>query len=131
MTHPRLHAAFLRGVHWAEEEGVFVVQLGHFRGQIEVEDTPFWAIAYDPETGEVELTDRTREPLDPVSLTLDSDGVLRCRVKAGRFPARFTRSGQAHVLDALELVGDRYVLRVGQERVPLRALEVADLDDAP
>ena len=41
VRHAKLHAAFLKGVRFVEEEGVFIVQIGHFRAQIEVEDTPF------------------------------------------------------------------------------------------
>lgn len=101
MSHPGLHRAFLRGVRFVEDEGVFVVQVGHFRGQIDVEDVPFWVVAYDTESGLIQLTDRSREPLDAASLAPDPDGALRCRVK-GRFPARFTHAGQAHLLDAVE-----------------------------
>ena len=53
MTHPGLHAAFLRGVRFLYDEGVFVVQLGHFRAQIDVEDTAFWVVSYDPDSGEI------------------------------------------------------------------------------
>ena len=101
VTHPRLYRAFLRGVRFLDDEGVFVVQLGHFRGQIEVEDTPFWVTAYDADTGDVELTDRSVEPLEPDSLVADRDDVLRCTVKS-RFPARFTHAAQAMLLDALD-----------------------------
>jgi hypothetical protein len=99
-----------------------VVQVGRFRGQIEVEDTPFWVTAYDGETGTVQLTDGTEEPLEPESLSMDEDGVLRCRVK-GRFPARFTHAGQAHLLDHLEPEGEGWVLRASGRRVPVPGLD--------
>jgi hypothetical protein len=111
----------VRGVRFAEEEGVFVVQLGPFRGEIEVEDTPFWVEAYDPQAGEIELSDRSSERIEPETLALDPDGVLRVRVKA-RFPARFTHAGQAHLLLNLEFRGDDLVLRVGDCWVPVPAL---------
>ncbi len=118
VSHPGLYRAFLRGVRFLEDEGVFVVQLGHFRGQIEVEDTPWWVTGYDPERGELELTDETREPLRAETLSADPDGVLRCTVK-GRFPARFTRTGQADLLGALEETASGWTLRAGAERLPL------------
>ena len=96
---------------FAEPEGVFVVQIGRFRGQIDVEDTAFWVTAYDAETGEVDLTDGSSEPLRSETLQTDEDGVLRCTVK-GRFPARFTRAGQAHLLDHVEFRASGLVLRV-------------------
>ena len=124
VTHPRLHSAFLRGVGFAEEEGVFVVRLGHFRGQIEVEDTPYWVVAYDPVRGSVELTDKSEEPLRPETLSIDPDDVLRCLVK-GRFPARFTREGQAHLLDSLEIEECQARVRCGSEWVAAPGLSRA------
>ncbi len=121
VTHPRLHRAFLRGVRFLDEEGVFVVQVGRYRGQIEVEDTPFWVVAYDAESGELELTDGSSERLEAQTLSVDPDEALRCRVK-GRFPARFTHAGQAHLLDALELRHGIPGLRVGGEWVQLGEL---------
>lgn len=118
VTHPRLHRVLLRGVRFSDQEGVFVVQVGPYRGQIEVEDTPFWVVAYDAESGEIQLTDGSSEPLDVQTLSADPDEVLRCRVK-GRFPARFTHAGQAHLLDALELRGGTPGLRVGDEWICL------------
>ena len=116
VTHPRLHEAFLAGVRWAEAERTFVVQLGVFRGWLDIEDTAFFVTAYDERNGELELSDRTREPLAPSTLSIDADDVLRCTVK-GRFAARFTRAAQAHLLDAVEVDGDAVVVRVGRERL--------------
>ena len=123
VSHPGLYRAFLRGVRFLEEEGVFVVQLGHFRGQIEVEDTPFWVVAYDPDSGEIDLTDQSREPLQVDSLRTDPDDVLRCTVK-GRFPARFTHAGQAHLLDAIDAKSTGICVRAGDRWLPIPALDV-------
>jgi len=117
VSHRRLHRALLRGVRFAEEEGVFVVQLGRFRGQIEVEDVPFWVVAYDPGQGSIDLTDGSSEPIVPRTLRIDADEVFRVAVKGGRFPARFTRSGQAHLLEHLERRDAGWFLRVGRRWV--------------
>ena len=111
----------LRGVRFLDEEEVFVVQVGPYRGQIEVEDTPFWVVAYDPESGEIDLTDGSSERLEARTLSTDPDQVLRCRVR-GRFPARFTHAGQAHLLNSVELRGDSPWLRVGDEWICLEEL---------
>ena len=124
VTHRGLHRAFLRGVDFAEEEGVFVVRLGHFRGQIEVEDTPYWVVSYDPARGNVELTDKTEELLRPETLSIDPDDALRCTVK-GRFPARFTREGQAHLLTNLEIEEGVATVLCGGEWVPAPGLSHA------
>jgi len=121
VTHPRLYAAFLRGVRWLDDEGCFVIQLGRFRGQIEVEDVPFWVTAYDAEAGEVELTDHSSEPLAADTLVADPDDVLRCTVK-GRFPARFTQRAQAELLTAVDADDDGPFLRMGARRVGLPGL---------
>ena len=116
VTHPRLLAAFRRGVRFAEAERTFVVQVGPFRGWLDVEDTAFFVDAYEEATGDLALSDESREPLDPTTLASDVDGVLRCTVKS-RFPARFTRAAQADLMNALELDGDSILVRLGSRRV--------------
>jgi hypothetical protein len=118
VTHPKLHAQFLRSVEWAEEEGTFIVRLRHFRGWLDVEDTPWFVSAYDADRGELELTDGHVERLRVESLRADPDGVLRCGVR-DRWEARFTREGQTQLLEAIELKGDAPRLHVGREWVKL------------
>lgn len=118
VTHPKLYAAFLRGVRYLEEEGVFVVQLGHFRGQIDVEDNAWWVVTYDGDTGAIDLTDGSQEPLQAATLRADSEQVLCCSVK-GRFPARFTHAGQAMLLNELDLESDPIRLRAGSSWLDL------------
>jgi len=115
--------ALRAGVRFAEAERTFVVQIGPFRGWLDVEDTAFFVDAYDAETGEVDVSDRTREPLDAASLVADADDALRCTVKA-RFAARFTRTAQAELLAAVELDGDRVVVRARGQLRPAPGLRV-------
>lgn len=117
MTHPGLLRALRAGVRFAEAEGTFIVQIGPFRGWLDVEDTAFFVDAYDAATGEIELSDRTHESLDAESLVADADDALRCTVK-GRFPARFTRAAQAELLAALDLDGDVVAVRAAGELRP-------------
>ncbi len=123
VTHPRLAAAFRAGVRWSEAERTFVVQLGRFRGWLDVEDTAFFVDAYDAATGEIELSDRSREPLDAATLRTDPDDALRCTVKS-RFDARFSRPAQEQLADALEQDGDELYLRVGTRRLRVPNLVV-------
>ena len=122
VTHRRLAAQFLRSVEWSEADGAFLVRLRHFRGWLDVEDTPWFVVSYDEASGEIELTDGTREVLEPRTLRMDADDVLRCAVKGGRWDARFTHRGQAHLLDALEPGDDGLRLRIAgrHERLDLR-----------
>jgi hypothetical protein len=103
----RLREAFERSVRYLPAEGVYVVQLGRFRGQIEVEEAAFAVRDFDAARGEVALSDGSREPLDPATLALSGrDGALLCRVKrglvAGGLPARFRQAAHAALLLAVE-----------------------------
>ena len=106
-----------------EGEGVFVVQVGRFRGRIDLEDTAFFVHAYAPEAGTIDLSDLSSERLDPESLRVAEDGVLRCTVK-GRFPARFNRAAQVHLLLALDPARHPPRLRMGACEIPVPGLDV-------
>jgi hypothetical protein len=127
ITNRRLRAAFDRSVRYLPEEGKYVVQLGRFRGQIEIEEAGFFVREVDLATGRIVLSDGTRERLDPASLRLSPhDGALLCTVKrrlvpAG-LPARFTHASQAELLGAVEESGAGPRLRLGGRRHLLPAL---------
>ena len=42
-----------------------VVQIGRFRGQIEVEEAAFFVRGFDPPSGRIQLSDRSEELLAP------------------------------------------------------------------
>jgi len=125
----RLREAFDRGVRFLPGEGrdgedVFVVTLGHFRGQIEVEEAAFFVRLFDPETGAITLSDGSVEPLDVGSLrSSPCDAALLCRVKrnlgSADLLARFSHAAQAELLDAVEDAGDGPVLRIAETRTRL------------
>jgi len=126
IEHRRLREAFDRGVRYlpgegADREGVFVVTLGRFRGQIEVEEAAFFVRSFDPQTGSIALSDGAIEPLDVESLrTSPRDAALLCRVKrdlaAAGLLARFSRGAQAELLAAVEDAGEGPVVRVAGVR---------------
>jgi len=105
-------------VRYLDEERAWVVQLGRFRGKIELEDAPFFVETYDPATGVIALSDTTEEPIAAETLEVREDDVLYCRVK-GRFPARFTRAAQAALLLAVDVEGAAFTLRLGDRVLPL------------
>jgi hypothetical protein len=125
----RLREAFDRGVRYlqgggGDGEDVFVVTLGHFRGQIEVEEAAFFVRGFDPERGTITLSDGSTEPLDVGTLRASPrDGALLCHVKRNLGPAhlfaRFTHSAQADLLSAVEEACEGPVLRIGEGRCPL------------
>ena len=120
----RLREAFDRSVRFLPEQELFVVQLAHFRGQIEVEEAAFFVRGFDAATGGVALSDGSEEPLDPATLRLSPrDGAPLCAVKralapAG-LPARFTHAAWAELAAAIEGPEQAPRLRLGARSVPL------------
>lgn len=121
----RLRAAFDRGVVYLPAEGKYVVTLGHFRGQVDVEEAGFFVRSIDLDAGAVVLSDGEIDRFDPATLrasALDPD-VLLCSVKHSLapfgLPARFERGAQAELLAAIEQDADGIFLRIRGERRPV------------
>ena len=107
LAHRKLRERFDRSVRFLPEEGKYIVQLGRFRGQIEIEEAAFFVRGFDAETGTVALSDLSTCPLEVATLQVSPrDGALLCRVKrdaAGGAVqlARFTHAAQAELLHAV------------------------------
>jgi uncharacterized protein len=99
------------------------LQIGPVRVPVEVEDTPFAVVRFEADGRgfAIWLNDGSREALDPTSLRLRAGDVPYCRVKDGRFEARFSRAAAWQLLHHLEahpggesptltVVGRRYTL---------------------
>jgi len=111
-------------VRFLPAEGVYVVQLGPFRGQIEVEEAGFFVRELDLASGTLRLSDGSVEPLDVASLRASRfDGAWLCTVKRelhpGGLPARFTHASQAELLGAVEEDASGAWLRVAGQRQAL------------
>lgn len=104
----RLREKFDQSVRYLPDEGgVYVVQIGHFRGLIDVEEAAFFVGDIDLGAGSVRLSDTSIDTLDPASLlTSRIDGALLCRVKRDLHPAgvlaRFSHRAQAEFLNAVD-----------------------------
>lgn len=71
---------------------------------IDVDDTPLVvrALRLEPQgTVALQLSDGAEESLDPTTLTIDSEGVLRCWVRGGRIEARLATSAAAVLADRI------------------------------
>jgi hypothetical protein len=126
----RLRAAFDGAVRFLPDEGAagkYVVQLGRFRGEIEIEEAAFFVRDFDPASGAIALSDHSRERLDVSSLSVSPrDGALLCRVKRALapegLPARFRHAAQAELLNAVEETGSGPALRLAGSLIALPAL---------
>ena len=120
----KLREKFDRSVVYLPREAKYVVRIGHFRGEIELEEAGFFVRDLEMETGEVLLSDGSREILLVESLRLSPrDGALLCQVKAnlvaGGLPARFSHSSQAEFLGGVEPEAGGFFLILGARRVRL------------
>ena len=102
----KLRAAFDRSVRYLPNERKYVVQLGRFRGQIEVEEAAFFVRDFDAESAALHLSDGSIDALDASTLRVsERDGALLCDVKrelaAAGLPARFNHAAQAELLHAV------------------------------
>ena len=124
VTNRRLREAFDRSVRFLPGERVFVVQLGRFRGPIEVEEAAFFVRDFDAATGSIRLSDGSSEALDAATLRLSPrDGAGLCTVKHALAPvgllARFTHAAWSELASAIEGPEQGPRLRLGERSVPL------------
>jgi uncharacterized protein len=124
ITHARtlavLHASLRR-----REDGRYEVAIGRERAYVDVGEAPYAVrgVRLDADAPPLlHLSDGSVERLDPATLWVGEDGVLRCSVKGGH-RARFTRAGQVALglaLDEDPPGSGRYVLVVNGERHAVR-----------
>ena len=113
-----------------DSSGRYILSMEGERCYLEVEDTPFViqevAGGEQAEGNETPLTlkinDGTEETLDARTLRVGKDNVLYCKIKGGKFEARFLRSAYYQLARFLEQEGSDYYLRVGDSRIRLEQL---------
>lgn len=101
VTHQGVYLYLYRLLQQEEESGRFFIQNEEGKWYVEVEDAPFVVTQLEnlPSSGKpghppqftLSLNDGTQEPLDPSTLWIPQDNIPHCRVKGGRFHARFNR----------------------------------------
>jgi uncharacterized protein len=81
-----------------QDESEYFIHMGGQHYPVEVEDTAYvvravyWIKSGNKlESVRLLLSDGCFEELDPETLTIGKEDVLYCRIKAGRFDARFSR----------------------------------------
>ena len=113
-----------------DECGKYMIELGNERCYLDVEDTAF-VVEEVTKTRQQQdendqmyilLTDDTREKLDLNTLHVGKDNVMYCRVKNGKFGARFSRKSYYQLAEFIEqgqkedtffinLNGEKYFIR--------------------
>ena len=101
--HQGLRRALFR---WLDrlEDGRYILRLDERRfAYLDVADTPLVvrALRIDGDAVSLQLSDGAEETLDPSTLTVDDQGILRCWVRAGRIEARLSTSAAAALADRL------------------------------
>ena len=94
-----------------DEEGHYIIRLKDQVCRLDVEDTPFVILRtdfvparHDGEAGRfvLHLIDQSKEDLVPESLSIGPDHVLYCKVKGGKFTARFLRPSYYQIAEYIE-----------------------------
>ncbi|MGA9109475.1 MAG: hypothetical protein ACLPSL_08880 [Smithella sp.] len=117
-----------------DECGRYVIELGPERCYLHVEDTAFVVAAVyktnlpcnGREQIDILLNDDSCEKLEANSLYTGDDNVLYCRVKEGRFTARFSRNSYYQLAEFIEqsenganffinLNGEKYFIKSNQD----------------
>ena len=100
-----------------DEGGKYLIELEGERYYLDVEDTAFVVGAVYktqlPDDGQVKidilLNDDSCEKLEMNSLHIGKDNVLYCRVKEGRFSARFSRKSYYQLSEFIEQSEDESI----------------------
>ena len=134
VLHQGLRQALFRWLDWLPPpeggpNGRHILRLDAERfAYLEVEDTPLVATSmrWEGDRALLGLQDGSEEPLDPATLTVDGQGILRCRVHHGRpearLEARLDTAAAATLAERIEPAAggaERPVLRSGNRRLPI------------
>jgi uncharacterized protein len=124
ITHARTLEVLWRSLARAPD-GRYLVRIGRESAYVALEEAPYAVRGILEGPGGAPwllLSDGSREPLDPATLAVGPDGVLRCTVKRDH-PARFSRAAQVTLGLALEETppgSGRYAVTVGGVPHPVR-----------
>lgn len=109
-----------------DPDGSFRVVWGNQSCRVTAEDTPFvvWSVTPLEEAGQrvgvvLRLNDGSVELLDPTTLRIGRGNVPYCRVRGGRFRARFSRKAYYQLASMVEETEGGFSLRLGNNKYPL------------
>ena len=117
-----------------DECGKYLIEMGEERCYLHVEDTAFVVESVNktqlPDDSHVQidilLSDDSCEKLEMNSLHIGRDNVLYCRVKEGKFAARFSRKSYYQLAEFIEQSenGNNYFINLNGERYIINSNKV-------
>lgn len=110
-----------------DAKGRYLIRWGGKICFVDVEDTAFVVrrVVFEAGQGGEEdrfllfLSDDMQEALLPETLSLGPENVMYCRVKEGRFPARFNRSAYYQLAGHVEEEDGRFFIPLNGKQYPL------------
>jgi hypothetical protein len=100
VRHPGMQEAFASWISRHPDDGRHILCNGYDWSYFNVQDVPFFVRGLSPGAKGLvlRLSDRTEELLEPSSLRVGNRDALYCKVKGGRFDARFMPGAQVALL---------------------------------
>jgi hypothetical protein len=123
IVHPEIRAEIFSSIHL--EDGHYILRIGGQACEVEVADTFFVVRGVEAHQGRLQVTlnDGSQEEIDPADLWLGEGDMVYCRVKGGRFPARFARPAYYQLARWVEEGESGFVLALEGRRYPLAQSE--------
>jgi hypothetical protein len=117
---------------YQDEEGRYIIRIKDQVCTLDVEDTPFVILRAEftaPRDDEkkdrfiLHIIDDTKEDLDPETLSIGAGNVLYCKIRGGRFTARFSRPSYYQLAEHVEEESETgtYFLSLNQKKYYLEA----------
>ena len=131
IIHRQLIADFFKSLD-IDKDGRYIVRFKDQLCRLDVEDTPYVIVRTDFEPASsheekerfvLSFTDESKEYLDPLTLSVGPGHVLYCRIRDGKFRARFKRSAYYQLAQYFqeEPQKNRFFLRLNDEKFYLEA----------
>ena len=124
VTHPGIADYLSKHLCWNDLHGRFVVEVEGRAVPVIIDDTAYFVVALDTSAvpWQIALNDgSSAEPLvGPIEVR--ASGEFICRVKGGRFPAKFGRNVHQQLqpfIEATGTSGNRYAVRTRTEEIQL------------
>ena len=125
VEHEGMRRAFFRWLdRLPEPDSRYVLRLDDKRYvYIDVEDTPLLAtsLRWQGDNPLLGLNDGREESLDPATLTIDADGMLRARVREGRLEARLATAAATALAERITGSGPNAILKSCGKETPILA----------